>query len=74
MTLSRQSLNEDQQVLLNTKSSVEKALHDIESIKSQLEEVAREDVGDHYEVLSFLTFLNSETPSKFGDGEVTSCT
>ena len=37
-----QALNEEQLILLSSKASVERALTDIESIKSQLEEVARE--------------------------------
>lgn len=36
------ALNEEQLILLSSKASVERALTDIESIKSQLEEVARE--------------------------------
>jgi hypothetical protein len=38
-------LNEEQIALLGTRSSVEKALADIESIKSQLEEIAKEEVA-----------------------------
>jgi hypothetical protein len=39
-----QALNEEQLILLTTKSSVEKAFSDVESIKLQLEEVAKLEV------------------------------
>jgi hypothetical protein len=37
-----QALNEEQLILLSSKASVERALTDIEGLKAQLEEVARE--------------------------------
>lgn len=38
-------LNEEQSVLLSSKSSVERAISDVESIKQQLEEVARQELS-----------------------------
>jgi hypothetical protein len=44
LTQIAQPLNEEQLVLLTTRGTVEKALHDMEAMKAQLEELAREDV------------------------------
>jgi hypothetical protein len=44
LTQITQPLNEEQLVLLTTRGTVEKALHDMEAMKAQLEELAREDV------------------------------
>lgn len=41
----KKPLNEEQLVLLTNRGTVEKALNDMEAIKAQLEEIAKEDVS-----------------------------
>ena len=51
----KKPLNEEQLVLLTNRGTVEKALNDMEAIKAQLEEIAKEDVS----IISLHQYRNS---------------
>ncbi|CAE7548291.1 unnamed protein product [Symbiodinium microadriaticum] len=67
-------LNDEQLVLLTTKGSVEKALHDIESIKTQLEDVARDDTLRRNREIEQLQAALQEARAKAVNVESSTCT